>query len=142
MDIDFNDRNVDQSFGKRINAFFLSNCAVPFLSTNVFYWGVSHLEKWTFLNLNIFIRICIVGTTNLFWSCKYKRADEQKIENCIVIDRSEAEKFEFIYEFMSFFSLLFSNLIQCVTAEITHSWRFEVLLREIQIAVKYIFAKW
>ncbi len=35
---------------------------------------------------------------NLFYVCDGKKIDEQNIENRIVIDRSEAEKFEIIHE--------------------------------------------
>ncbi len=45
MDLDFNDRKVDQSFGKRITA-FLNQFSLPFLNANVLNSGVSHFEKW------------------------------------------------------------------------------------------------
>ncbi len=81
-------------------------CTVPFPSTNVFNWGASHFGKLIFWNSNISIRICIAGIANLFLGCDDKKIDEQNIENRIVIDRSEAEKFEFIHE-SCVYSLLF-----------------------------------
>ncbi len=90
--MDINDRNVDQSFGRRINALT---------------WGVSHFEKWHFSNLNISFRIFIVGIANFFLVNKCKKIDEQVIEYSIVVDRSGAEKYEFIHESCVFSLLLF-----------------------------------
>ncbi len=69
-------------------------------------WGVGHSERWNFSNSNISIWIFIVGIVNLLLLCECKKIDELTFENRIEIDRSEAEKYEFIHESCGF-SLLF-----------------------------------
>ncbi len=56
LDLDFNDRKVDQSFGKRINACLTNFHCLFFLNTNVSKWGVTHFEQW-----NFWIQICLFG---------------------------------------------------------------------------------
>ncbi len=77
-----------------------------FRHMNVFNWGVSHFEKWSFSNSNIFIRMFTAGIVNLVLYCECKKADEQIFDNRIESDRSEAEKYEFTHEFF-FFSIYF-----------------------------------
>ncbi len=91
---------------ERESTHFLPICTVPLLSTNVFIWGVNHFEKWNIWNSDISFRIFTVGIANLFSCCECKKIDEQIVENRIEIDRSEAEKYEFIHE-SCVFSLLF-----------------------------------
>ncbi len=51
----------------------------------------------------------MVGIAHLFYVSECKKIDEQIVENRIDIDRSEAEKYEFVHEAFVFL-LLFSNL--------------------------------
>ncbi len=70
-----------------------------FLNMNVLNWGISQFEKWNLLNSNIFIRMLIVEMASLLLFCENKKkVDEQIVENCIEIDRSEDEENEFIHE--------------------------------------------
>ncbi len=71
---------------------------VPFLDRNIFNSGVNHIENWIFLIINISIPIYNVGISNLFSVCECKKIDKRNIENRIVNDSSEAEKYEFIHE--------------------------------------------
>ncbi len=59
------------------------------------------------MKLNISIRIFIVGIANRLYFGEYKEIAELNIENRIEIDRSEAEKYEFIDESCVFFITFF-----------------------------------
>ncbi len=56
------------------------------------------MKNGIFSNSSISIRIFVVGIVNLIKFCECNKIDELNIENRIEIDRSEAEKFEFIHE--------------------------------------------
>ncbi len=101
-------------------------CTDPFLSTNVFIWGVSHFETWKILNLDISIRIFTVGIANLFSFCECKTIDELDVENRFPIDRSEAEKYEVIHE-SCVFSLLFFQPNNSNPTKDPLSWDLELL---------------
>ncbi len=85
--------------------------ALSLFSARTFYWGFSHFEKCNFLNSNISVRIFIVGIANLILICEFNKIDELNIENRIEIDRSEAEKYEFIHESCAFSLLFFQPYI-------------------------------
>ncbi len=74
---------------------------------NAFNWGVSRFEKWNFLSSSISIRIFTIVIATRFLVCECRNIDEQNIGNRIVIDRSEAEKYEFIHESCVFFITFF-----------------------------------
>ncbi len=82
--------------------------SLPLFSTpNVADWGVSHFEGCDFLNSNMFIRIFIVEIAHLIYVCWCEKANEQIVENRIEIDRSEAERYEFVHESWVFFITFF-----------------------------------
>ncbi len=62
-----------------------------------------------FLHSNISILIFIPRIAYLFQNGICQNADEQIVENRIEIDRSEAEKYEFIHESCVFFITFFST---------------------------------
>ncbi len=78
---------------ERDSSHLLPICTAPFLSTNVFSWGVSRFQKWNFSNSNIYIRIFAIGIANRFYVWECRKIDEPNIENRIVIDHSEAETY-------------------------------------------------
>ncbi len=56
----------------------------------------------------------MVGIANIFLVCGLERIDESDIENRIVIDRAEAEKYELIHESCVFFITFFQpNISTC-----------------------------
>ncbi len=57
--------------------------------------------------LNFYILIFIVGIAKIFLFWDYKKVNEQVMENCIEMDRSEAEKYEFIHVPCVFFITFF-----------------------------------
>ncbi len=68
--------------------------------------------EFFFLNSNISIRIFTIGIANLFYVCECRKIDEPNSENRILIDRSEAEKYEFIHESFVFFITFFQPNIK------------------------------
>ncbi len=78
---------------ERESTHYWSIFIIPFLNMNILNWGASHLRSATFFNSNIFIRIFIAGF-EIVNGMSYK----QIVENGIIIDRSEAEKYEFTHE--------------------------------------------
>ncbi len=81
---------------------------LPLFSARTFLPGeLAVLKSGIFLNSNISIRIFTIGIANLFDACECRKIDEPNIENRIVIDRSEAEKYEFIHESCVFSKLFF-----------------------------------
>ncbi len=57
----------------------------------------------------IIIRIINVAIADLFQVCQCKNVDEQLVVNRIEVDRSEAEKYEFIQESCVFSITFFST---------------------------------
>ncbi len=68
------------------------------------------MSKIEIFRIQIFIFVIfIVRIANFFSICECKKVDEQGIENCIEIDRSEAEKYQFIHESCVFFITFFTT---------------------------------
>ncbi len=63
------------------------------------------MSKNIFWEFKHFYSDYIIGIVNQLYLCECKKVDEQIIENRIEIDRSEAEKSEYIHE-----SCIFSSL--------------------------------
>ncbi len=54
---------------------------------------MSHIEEWKILKSNISIRIINRGIESGFLFCDRNKVDEQVAENCIEVERLEAENY-------------------------------------------------